>query len=175
MEMVSLVPKGGQWASPGTMSFLLAFSNYSWSQLNSLGSRHWDGDRTAENLCKKKKKKRRKSDCTSRAVRLGCRSCGPDAIFARLWAAPERGPCGGEALNWEEVARPLQFSLARHCPSENCALGSETVGWPPTSDWILYREGIWARQFYFIHTFTVSSGRRVPLFCSFHFRSLPWW
>ena len=111
MEMVSLVPKGGQWASPGTMSFLLAFLNYSWSWLNSLGSRHWDGDRTAEKLCKKKKK-RRKSDCTSRAVRLGCRSCGPDAIFARLWAAPERGPCGGEALNWEEVSRPLQFSLA---------------------------------------------------------------
>ena len=81
-----------------------------------------------QKICAKKKKKRRKSDCTSRAVRLGCRSCGPDAIFARLWAAPERGPCGGEALNWEEVARPLQFSLARHCPSENCALGSETVG-----------------------------------------------
>ena len=103
MEMVSLVPKGGQWASPGTMSFLLAFSNYSWSQLNSLGSRHWDGDRTAENLCKKKKKKEEvglhKQSCQARMQKLRtwcylCQAVGSSRARSLWWRGSELGGSG---------------------------------------------------------------------------------
>ena len=151
MEMVSLVPKGGQWASPGTMSFLLAFLNYSWSWLNSLGSRHWDGDRTAEKLCKKKKKKEEvwlhKQSCQARMQKLRtwcylCQAVGSSRARSLWWRGSE---LGGSVQAF--AIQPCSSS-----PSGNCALGSETAGWPPTSDWILYRERIWARQFYFIHT-----------------------
>lgn len=83
-------------------------------------------------------------------------------------------PCGGEALNWEEVARPLQFSLARYCPSGKYDVGSEAAGWSHTSDWILYRgKELSYTVLLHPHMFTMNSGKIV--LCSFHFPKFPWW
>ena len=124
----------------------------SWTALG-VGWVLWEADTGMETgLQKSCAKKRRKSDCASRAVRLGCRSCRPDPVSARLWEAPERGPCGGEASSLRGSGQTFAIQPCSSLSFWKVWLGSESVGWSHTSDRILYRERIWATQFYFIHT-----------------------
>lgn len=172
MGMVSLVSNGGQWARPGTTSFLLAFSNCSWSWLSSLGSRHWDGDRTAEKLCKKEEEVRLcKQSCQARMQKLQtwrclCQAVGGSRVRPLWWRGSELGgsgqafaiqPCS--LLSFWKVWRWLRSCrLITH-------LRLNSVQRKELSYTVLLHP----------HMFTMNSGKIVPLFCSFHFPKFPWW
>ena len=172
MGMVSLVSNGGQWARPGTTSFLLAFLNCSWSWLSSLGSRHWDGDRTAEKLCKKQEEVRlHKQSCQARMQKLQTWRCLCQAV----------GSSRARSLWWRGfLPRRKWPGLCNSALLVIVLLESVTWLW---ICWLIthlrlnsvQRKDLSYTVLIHPHMFTMNLGKIVPLFCNFHFPKFPWW